>query len=498
MTYSVFKGTSGDDCIFGTNDDDVIDGGDGVDILWGFEGNDWLVGGADSDFLFGMGGDDWLYGGEGMDFLYGGDGHNIFIGGDGPDYLDGSGSAYDTASYTDSDSGVFVSLDGHVDDYGNWIPGPIAKGGTAEGDVLVGIENLTGSDYGDTLVGDYYYNKLTGGFGEDTLDGAGADDILDGGDGVDTLLGGDGNDTLKGGADPDELNGGGDIDTADYSDLFESIKVSLQSGVGEGGAAQGDHLVDIENLVGGSNDDTLEGNSDDNVLDGMSGDDTLQGFEGADELLGGDGSDTASYEGSDAGVLIMLGKNPYYQTQAIGGHAEGDTLFSIENVTGSNHKDSLLGDDGANVLKGMNGGDTLSGLAGADTLEGGDGDDTLIGGLDMDTMYGQDGADTFTFLSEKECGTSIATADYLADFKESKSMGDRIDLTGIDADSTTARSHEAFTFIGNNVDFTGVGQVRYNEGYVEGNTDADLDPEFYIKLDIGLTPKMHDYGFVLV
>jgi Ca2+-binding RTX toxin-like protein len=495
MTYFVFKGTSGNDCIFGTDDDDVIDGGAGADILWGFEGNDWLVGGADNDFLFGMGGDDWLYGGEGTDFLYGGDGHNIFIGGDGPDYLNGSGSSFDTASYSDSDSAVFVSLDGYADDYGNWIPGPIAKGGTAEGDVLVGIENLTGSDYGDKLVGDYYYNKLIGGFGEDTLDGAGADDILDGGDGVDTLLGGDGNDTLKGGADPDELNGGEDNDTADYSDSFDSISVSLQSGVGKGGAAQGDHLVDIENLVGGFNDDILEGNSDDNVLDGMSGDDTLQGFEGADELSGGDGSDTASYEGSKGsedgfGVFVMLADNKAY-----GGHAEGDTFSSIENVTGSDYVDTLLGTDDANVLKGMNGGDTLSGLGGADTLDGGGGDDTLIGGLDVDTMYGADGADTFTFLSEKECGTSIATADYLADFEES--MGDRIDLSGIDADPSTERSNEAFTFIGNNVDFTGVGQVRYNEGYVEGNTDGDLDPEFYIKLDIGLTPEMHDYGFIL-
>ncbi len=380
-----------------------------------------------------MGGDDWLYGGEGMDFLYGGDGHNILIGGDGADYLDGSESAYDTASYTDSDSGVFVSLDGYVDDYGYWIEGPIAKGGTAEGDVLVGIENLTGSDYGDTLRGDYYYNKLTGGFGEDTLDGAGADDILDGGDGIDTLLGGKGNDTLKGGADADELDGGEDNDTADYSDSSQSISVSLRTGAGSGGAAQGDHLVDIENVVGGSNDDILEGNSDDNVLDGMSGDDTLQGFD-------------------------------------------------------------------ANVLKGMKGGDTLSGLGGADTLDGGDGDDTLIGGLDVDTMYGKDGADMFTFLSEKELGTSMATADYLADFEES--MGDRINLLGIDADPSTERSNEAFTFIGTNVDFTGVGQVRYyndgkQHGYVELNTNGDLAADFYIEVNPAFISVMSDNGFIL-
>jgi Ca2+-binding RTX toxin-like protein len=500
MTYSVFKGTSGNDNIFGTLGVDVMEGGDGLDILVGLEGDDWLFGGADSDFLYGMGDDDWLYGGEGMDFLSGGEGHNILIGGDGADYLDGSESGYDTASYTDSDSGVFVSLDGYVDDYGNWIEGQIAKGGTAEGDVLVGIENLTGSQYGDTLRGDGGYNKLTGGFGEDMLDGGGLDDTLDGGDGIDTLWGGKGDDTLKGGADADELDGGEDNDTADYSDSFESISVSLLSGVGEGGAAQGDHLVDIENVVGGHKDDILEGNSDDNVLEGMSGDDTLQGFEGADELSGGDGTDTASYEGYEKsddglGVFVALADNKAY-----GGHAEGDTFSSIENVTGSDYVDTLLGTNDANVLKGMKGGDTLSGLGGADTLEGGDGDDTLIGGLDLDTMYGQDGADTFTFVSEKELGTSMATADYLADFNES--MGDRINLLGIDADPSTERSNEAFTFIGTNVDFTGVGQVRYhndgnNHGYVELNTDGDLAADFYIEVNPAFISMMSDNGFIL-
>jgi Ca2+-binding RTX toxin-like protein len=500
MTYSVFKGTKGNDKIFGTVGADVIDGGDGLDILDGDEGNDWLSGGADTDFLFGMGGDDWLYGGDGMDFLYGGEGENIFIGGDGADYLDGSGSSSDTASYSDSDSGVFVSLDGYEDDWGNWIKGPIAKGGTAEGDVFVGIENLSGSQYGDTLRGNDSFNKLTGWFGEDTLDGAGGHDILDGGDGVDTLWGKEGNDTLKGGADPDELDGGDDNDTADYSDSFESIGVSLRTGAGSGGAAQGDHLVNIENVVGGSNDDTLEGNSDDNVLDGMSGDDTLQGFEGADELLGGKDTDTASYEGYEKsddgfGVFVSLADN-----EAHGGDAEGDTFSSIENVTGSDYVDTLLGGNDANVLKGMKGGDTLSGLGGADTLEGGDGDDTLIGGLDLDTMYGQDGADMFTFLSEKELGTSMATADYLGDFDQS--MGDRINLLGIDADPSTERSNEAFTFIGINVNFTGVGQVRYhNDGpqqlYVELNTDGDLAADFYIEVNPAFISVMDDNGFIL-
>ena len=52
---------------------------------------------------------------------------------------------------------------------------------------------------------------------------------------------------------------------------------------------------------------------------------------------------------------------------ASGGDAEGDTLDSIEHLTGSAFDDTLTGDAGNNVLKGG---------AGADTLDGGDGIDT--------------------------------------------------------------------------------------------------------------------------
>jgi len=464
-------GTVFDDVIGGTSDDDVIDGSFGDDTLYGYAGDDTLFGGWGNDLLMGGLGNDVLAGGFEKDFLLGEDGDDILIGGFGADFLDG-GEGSDTVSYGDSDSGVYVILGGLV-----------GQGGTAEGDHLIGIENLSGSAYDDTLDGDKYDNTLTGLQGNDTLGGGEGQDILVGGTGDDKLYGGQGDDILKGGSGADQLSGSDGIDTADYSDSSESVQVYLYYGHGYGGFAEGDSLLEIENVIGGLNDDIIWGDDvHDNVLVGWSGNDTLQGLDGADELWGGDGIDTASYDLSDAGVFVMLSDNKGYW-----GDAEGDTLYLIENVTGSQHIDTLLGDDGANVLDGM---------AGDDYLWGGAEDDTLIGGLGQDYMYGEDGADIFTF-SEKEVGTSMATADYLGDFSEK--AGDQIDLTGIDADSNpNSRGHDAFTFIGNNVDFTGVGQVRYNEGYVEGNTDADLDPEFYIKLDIGLTPEMHDYGFVLV
>ncbi|NGN45364.1 calcium-binding protein, partial [Mesorhizobium sp. CGMCC 1.15528] len=109
-----------------------------------------------------------------------------------------------------------------------------------------------------------------------------------------------------------------------------------------------------------------------NVLNGGDGDDILAGLGGGDTLIGGLGSDTADYTASTAGVIISLEAGT-----VAGGHAVGDTLTSIENLTGSAFDDTLTGTDaGANVLNGGDGNDVLIGLGGADTLIGGAGTDT--------------------------------------------------------------------------------------------------------------------------
>ena len=137
----------------------------------------------------------------------------------------------------------------------------------------------------------------------------------------------------------------------------------------------------IEHYVAGSGNDTVIGNASANRLAGRAGADELQGLDGHDELWGGpgadtldggDGTDTASYEGSDAAVTIKL-----RDATASGGHAEGDTLTSIEHLIGSDHADTLTGDAGANRLDGGSGNDRLTGGAGADTLDGGAGIDTV-------------------------------------------------------------------------------------------------------------------------
>jgi len=215
-----------------------------------------------------------------------------------------------------------------------------------------------------------YIIGTNGPFG-DVLNGTAADDTISGLAGNDWLKGGGGNDGLNGGSGADVLDGGTGIDTALYYDSDAGVGVSLRTGQGFGGTADGDTLINIENLIGSSFDDGLEGDDGANQLFGLGGNDVLRGNGGADRLDGGAGIDTALYVDSNRGVSVNLAIG-----QGFFGSAEGDTLFNIENLVGSSFGDTLVGNDGANALDGRDGNDLLIGGAGADHLDGGLGIDT--------------------------------------------------------------------------------------------------------------------------
>ena len=101
------------------------------------------------------------------------------------------------------------------------------------------------------------------------------------------------------------------------------------------------------------------------------------------------GTDRVSYAASTAGVHVSLRFR-----KGDGGFAESDCYSSIENVTGSRHIDSLIGNRKANFLEGLGGGDGLSGDWGDDRLLGNRGNDLIYGGKDNDRLIGGEGRDT--------------------------------------------------------------------------------------------------------
>ena len=384
--------------VYGTNSSETIDIWDGVtssaDVIYGYGGN---------DNIWGMGGADTIYGGSGADNIDAGSGNDLLIGGTGADDLDGS-TGTDTASYDDSTAAVQV-----------YLTTGLGYGGTAEGDTLTSIENVTGSWYDDFIVGDDDDNVIAGLGGADTLKGGG---------GADTLYGDSGNDTLKGGGGADTLNGGSGTDTANYAESSAGVIVSLITDTASDGDAEGDELNSIENLTGSAYADHLWGSDGVNVLRGMDGDDSLKGFGGNDTLRGDDGNDTLN---GGAGVDTMIG-------------GLGSDIFIVDNVSDVVVEASFEGNDVVRTSTSWtlqpgvwvetlettdaDGTDAinLTGNGALNTINGNDGDNVINGGSNADTMTGFGGDDIYIVDNESDVvveagggGNDVvyATSDYV-------------------------------------------------------------------------------------
>lgn len=416
---STVAGTSGDDILVATADDDQFEGYDGFDFVsyanatsgvlailaspWSNTGwasgdtyvsiegligsayADTLAGDDNANTLQGGNGDDYLQSRGGDDTLEGGDGNDRLEGGAGADTLSG-GAGFDYADYGYASSMVTVDLANASNNLGE-----------ALGDTFDSIEGVIGSQFSDFLYGDDNANDLAGLDGDDWLQGRGGDD---------NLQGMNGNDTLDGGAGADALNGGAGFDYASYASAGAGVLANMADPSQNAGDAAGDFYISIEGLIGSSFDDTLAGDSNANTLRGGDGSDYLQGREGADTLKGENGTDFlegnagsdildgglgldyATYRYAASGVKVDLAN-----TAVNTGEAAGDTFLSIEGIVGSQFKDFLYGDGNANDLAGLDGDDTIDGRGGNDSLQGMNGNDTLIGGAGIDMLNGGAGAD---------------------------------------------------------------------------------------------------------
>jgi Ca2+-binding RTX toxin-like protein len=358
-------------------------------------------------------------GGTGNDSVLGGAGADVFTGGAGADTLSG-GKGVDTASYAGSTNAVVVNL--------TTVGGLQAGTGDENGDVLVAIENVIGSDNSDKLTGDKNANVLEGGKGADTLEG------------------------------------GAGLDVASYASSAAGVIVDLTITGAQAGAGDenGDVLTNFEGVTGSAFDDDIIGDGSANLLAGGAGKDTIVGDCGNDTVSGGIGDDVIILDhdftaldridggtddkGKDVDKLLLDGNyeagvvfsattlvnveeivvaagNSYRFTLndandtgslLIDGSAlgAGDTLFvngaletthglamnggaGKDTLTGGKKDDLLSGGLGNDILTGNDGGDELDGGAGNDSLVGGNGGDKLTAGAGVDTLLGGEGGDMF-------------------------------------------------------------------------------------------------------
>jgi serralysin len=165
----------------------------------------------------------------------------------------------------------------------------------------------------------------------------------------------------------------------------------------------------------------------------------------------------------------------------------GNTASLIENAIGGAGNDSMVGNVKANQLSGgagadrlfgLGGNDKLFGVSGNDRLDGGIGNDLLNGGVGRDILIGALGRDVFDFnsVTESRRGSAHDTVYFR------RVDGDKIDLAGIDADTDGTGGNQAFRYIGAHA-FTGVdGQLRFDDGLLQGDTNGDRVADIEIRV----------------
>ena len=295
----------------------------------------------------------------------------------------------------------------------NLFTGNVTDGFGNVGSIL-NVENLNGTELGDSLIGGGANNRFDGGEGDDTLIGGG---------GADHLIGGEGNDILIGG-------------------------ISAFSGPQPGDGA--DHLE------GGAGNDLLRGGDGDDVLEGGDGDDNLRGDAGSDTLDGGAGIDFVSYLFITHHTGIFFDARSFGSTSSfsvvdpLGGI---DTVSNVEKIgiagtefndviRGSLHfappsgfANQLAGNGGNDFITGGNSRDYIDGGSGDDSLRGEGGNDQLIGGDGSDFFRGGPGIDSFDGGSEDPLSTTFGAysfGDRISFFEVTATQGVIADLrTGI-------------------------------------------------------------------
>jgi Ca2+-binding RTX toxin-like protein len=447
----------------GRDGNDSITGGAGDDTLRGGAGNDTLAGGAGFDILSyadatssgtigtkgvtvnlatGAATDNWanadhvsgieeVIGTSLDDTLIGGnaasDSLEVFLGGGGADSIDG-GTGWDRVLYTTSTSGIIVSMTTGV-----------VTDGLGSTDKLVGIEEVWGSAFGDSIKGGSAAESFEGGGGNDTLDG------------------------------------GGGIDRVTYMSSPAGAVINLVAGTASDGWGGSDTLANFENVLGSDYADTITGNDGPNDLNGGAGDDSIVGGNGNDIITGGPGNDTID-GGGGTDTAVFAGDFDSYDIDSgtgldviVSGPDGTDTLRNVELLQFDDETFAVIhGTTAADTLAGGAEDDALFGGAGDDSISGGAGNDVLDGGTGNDVMAGGTGDDTYVVDSDGDQVVETDATSVVAGVQIA-SIGGGIDKVVASINYTLGNFVENLQLTGGNVALSGAGnslsnQITGNEG----------------------------------
>ena len=419
---------------------------------------------------------------------------------------------------------------------------------------------IEGTNQNDLIVVDFGNNIIRGLFGNDEIYGSIGNDQIYGNGGNDRLIGSLGNDLLDGGS---EIIGG--QDTADYSGLTTAITLEAVGVVNKGINGQ-DIIVNIEriigavdqentidgsagasiltsfnvnleqekltvksipilgdvnfivenfvNVIGTSQDDTIQGDSNNNTLEGGEGADLFIGSAGNDIIAGNDlagkednAEDTVRYQGF--GITLKatgtdekdgVGTDQLVRVETIEGDANTDntidgsdatsasfnvdldnqslninvtdgpildrTVINFKNVIGTSDADIIIDSSLNNDLQGKQGADTITTSEGNDTVSGGDGNDTIVADLGEDVLSGGNGNDLFVLGGDGQVFFTQSGDKDFATITDFESGVDKIQLLGV---------REDYTFTANSISSNNDGDLI---AVVQGDFDSSKDVDF--------------------
>jgi RTX calcium-binding nonapeptide repeat (4 copies) len=252
----------------------------------------------------------------------------------------------------------------------------------------------------------------------------------------------------------DRFDGRGGSDTIDVSGLYVAggvwadltyagpqvwVAYGLYYATGGNANLAIAQLTAVENLVGSIYSDQFYGDGNANTY-------SFSNFDGVHtEIFDGRGG-TDTFDGSLAGYALWIGlNNPAMEvwsnystlTPATGANANYAVadLISVENITGSQFGDTLIGDGGNN------------------RIEGGKGNDVLVGGLGADTFV-------FNFDAVNSVGVGI---DQINDFVAGSAIGhDIIQISGY------GQNYDTFAEVMLNTTNTASGvHIQFNDGSID-------------------------------
>jgi Ca2+-binding RTX toxin-like protein len=314
-----------------------------------------LIGTSGNDLIEGFGGNDILIGGAGSDRLVGGAGDDVFRAETADDVIEeavggGTDAVYAAVSYT-------LGAGQEIEMLSAIIPSSSAA------------LNLTGNEFGQTIIGTAGSNELIGAGGGDVMAGGLGNDFYRIENAGDFIL-----ESVGGGTDAAYVA----LALSGYT-LNAGAEVELLSAIVPSSTVAFD-------LTGNEFGQTIIGTAGVNVLIGGGGDDVLAGGAGNDLYRVEDAGDVVVENaggGSDAVYAVVSYTLPSaYEIEVLA--AISRTSTAALNLTGNGYSNTIFGSDGANVIDGKGGNDALVGYGGADVFAF----TTALGVGNVDAVFG--------------------------------------------------------------------------------------------------------------